>query len=239
MSEPAPNPTPAPPPEEQGLGSLIATTLRAPEALRDALDHSAATKLSAAVIVPTMATVGLLVASFAGGSQYWAVPLKVVAGTLVAMAICLPSLFVFANLTGSRIEVRQALGSMLVAVSVLALVLLALAPVGWIFSVSTDSRALVGGIHVLFLCCAAWFGASALRRLWFDEGSGATNDAGAASMARGGRRRTAGLWMLLFLVVLFQLSTTLRPIVGDYEPLDLSAKMTFVEHWFGSEDSSS
>lgn len=199
---------------------LVAAALRAPETLRTLLgSESGARHRFAALILCAMAVVGLLMATFSGGAQLLAVPLKVALGTLVAMLVCLPSLFVFSNLAGSDIGVRQATGSMLLAVAVLALVLVALAPIALVFSLSTNSSVLVGWIHVGFLLVGAWFGGSALSRVW-----------GAAAEQRSSG---ASVWMLLFVIVLLQLSTTFRPLIGEYAPLDLADKKVFVEHWVG------
>lgn len=204
------------------FSDLVATSLRQPEALRSLLrsDASAVIRLLT-LIVPAMAMVGLLIATFSGGAQFLWVPVKVVLGTLAAMAVCLPSLFVFSNLAGSNVDLRQAIGSMVVAVAVLALVLLALSPVAMVFSLSTDSSVLVGWIHVAFLLIGGWFGGTALRRIWESE--------------REARSQAAGFWMVLFIVVLLQLATTFRPLIGEYRPLDLEDKKIFLEHWLGSD----
>jgi hypothetical protein len=202
------------------LSTLVAACLRSPEMLRASIgqDPSARTRLLLLVIV-AMAFVGFLMAAFSGGLQVLAVPLKVIAGTIAAMSVCLPSLFVFSNLAGVQVGIRQALGTMLVAVVVLALVLVAVAPVALVFALSTESTAVVGAIHVLFLLIAARFGGAALSRIWADDG--------------GGRSGAATWWIVLFVVVLLQLSTTLRPLIGEYQPLDLSDKKIFFEHWLG------
>lgn len=222
MTETTP-PTDAQPPNSEPLktelpSDLVATALRQPEALAEPIGHDTRTFLRlAALLLPAMSIVGLLMGTFSGGWQLVVVPIKVMLGTVAAMAVCLPSLFVFSNLAGSRIDLRRALGSMTLAVAVLSFVLLALAPIALVFSLSTDSISLVGWIHVLFLLAAAWFGGSALGRAW-----GAT--AGGSS--------PAAIWMLLFVIVLLQFSTTLRPLLGEYAPLALDEKKIFIEHWF-------
>lgn len=169
----------------------------------------------------SMATVGLLLATFSGGMQFAVVPAKIVFGTAAAMIVCFPSLFVFSNLSGSAIDLRRAIGSMTLAVAVLSFVLLALAPITLVFSLSTESVRLLGWIHVMFLFVAAWFGGEALGRLGTEN-------------AR--HRTAAGLWMMLFVIVLLQLSTTLRPLLGEYEPLHLDERKIFLEHWFERDD---
>jgi hypothetical protein len=198
------------------VSGLVTACLQKPEVLHPYLDTRSIVKLGA-VIAGSMVVVGLVMATFSGGAQLLAVPLKVSLGTLIAMGLCLPSLFVFANLSGSRMDLRQAAGSMIVAVAVVALALLALAPVALVFSTSTDSVSLVGSIHIAVLLIGVWFGGRALKKVWTMKGSWGAS--------------AAGLWMLLFLVVLLQLSTAFRPLIGPYESIDLSDKKIFVEHW--------
>ena len=48
----------------------------------------------------------------------------------------------------------------------------------------------------------------------------------------GGRKVPAvGLWSLVFLLVVLQMSTTLRPLVGPFEGLGLAEKEFFLSHW--------
>jgi hypothetical protein len=160
-------------------------------------------------------------AAFSGGAQFVAVPLKMLAATLIAMVVCLPSLFVFANLTGIWLDLRRGFQSMLIGLLVLALVQLSLAPIALIFALSTDSVGAMGTIHVIFLLISALFASRALARSW--------------TAAGGARSPTAPLWTLLFVVVLLQLSTTLAPMLGAYSPLDLSQKRFFLADWFPND----
>ncbi len=226
----APAPAPASP---ETPADLVATSLREPESLGGSLAHEPRLPLRLlALLLPAMAGVGLLIASFAGGAQFLAVPIKVVVGTAIAMVVCLPSLFVFSNLTGTRVRLPEAIAAMTLSVAVLSFVLLALAPIALIFSLSTDSEVVVGWIHVLFLLVASWFGGAALRRVWLMREPSSTAGSDAPSERRG---TSASIWMMLFVVVLLQLSTTLRPLVGPYAPIDLADKKIFLQHWFGSE----
>jgi hypothetical protein len=200
------------------LGELVSLCLQSPERLQAKLRDDNLIKLGMLILF-SMAIVGFLMGAFSGGAQLIAAPIKIVIGMLVAMVLCLPSLFVFSNLSGAQIDMRQAIVSMILAISVVALLLLALAPVALVFSLSTDSQALVGFIHIMLMIVGAWFGGAALNKVW-NKGKSTF------SMA-------AGIWMLLFLVVLFQLATSFRPIIGTYEELNLSDKMIFLEHWLG------
>src|ERR1044071_6738071 len=45
---------------------------------------------------------GVVVGSFSGHEQWWAAPVKIAGGLLVSTVICLPSLYIFACLSGSQ-----------------------------------------------------------------------------------------------------------------------------------------
>ena len=48
---------------------------------------------------------GWIMGTFAGGSQLWLVPLKFTIGTFLSALICLPSLHIFASMSGGRYTV--------------------------------------------------------------------------------------------------------------------------------------
>jgi hypothetical protein len=49
---------------------------------------------------------------------------------------------------------------------------------------------------------------------------------------------TLRLWGFIFVLVVLQMSTTLRPLLGIYEPLRANEKKFFVTHWFDAGDHS-
>jgi len=161
---------------------------------------------------------GLVVGSFSGGSQWWAAPAKIVGGMALSGLICLPSLYIFACLGGSRAKPSQVFGVLLAMLAIANLLLIGFAPVAWIFSQSTDSATCVGFFHITFWVIALLFGcrfiATALRAL----GSHSTS--------------LVGLWTLLFLFVTLQMTTTLRPIVGTSPQLLSEEKVFFLNYWF-------
>jgi hypothetical protein len=85
-----------------------------------------------------MATYGVVVGSFSGGTQMWIAPAKLALGTLLSILICLPSLYIFACLGGIDARLRTVGGVLFAAVGLSALLLIGFAPVAWIFSQSTD-----------------------------------------------------------------------------------------------------
>ncbi len=163
------------------LGALVSASLRDPETLTPALAARLSTSGKIlAVIAGSTVAIGVLMAAFSGGAQFIAIPLKMLAATLVAMLVCLPSLFVFANLTGVWLDLRRGIESMLIGLLVLALVQLSLAPIALIFALSTDSTGAMGTIHVVFLLISALFASRALALSW--------------SAAGGARSPTARIW---------------------------------------------
>ena len=53
---------------------------------------------------------GVIVGSFSGGDQWWAAPVKIAGGLLVSTLICLPSLYIFACLSGSKARLVEIAG---------------------------------------------------------------------------------------------------------------------------------
>jgi hypothetical protein len=167
-----------------------------------------------------MALYGLVVGTLSGGAQLWIAPAKIVLGTLMAMLICLPSLYIFSCLDGVEARLSTVVGLLVAAVCLSALLLIGFAPVGWIFSQSTDSVALMGALHLVFWIIAVSFG---LRLL------------GTASsfLGRGGRVHLR-IWNLIFVLVCLQMTTTLRPIIGKSDRFLPGEKKFFVAHWVDS-----
>jgi hypothetical protein len=116
------------------------------------------------VAVALMAVYGVVIGSFSGGAQWWAVPVKVVAGMLVAGAICLPSLYIFSCLSGSAARLAEVTGALGGLLALMTLLLTGFAPVAWLFSQSTDSEVTMGVLHLLFWIVGMRFGVRFLKQ---------------------------------------------------------------------------
>ncbi len=167
-----------------------------------------------------MAIYGVVVGTFAGGTQLLIAPAKLVLGTLLSILICLPSLYIFTCLGGIEARLRTVAGVLFGAVCLSALLLIGFAPVAWIFSQSTDSVAFMGTLHLLFWLIGLLFG---LRLI-----DGIARLLGGSD---GGHLKT---WMVIFVVVCLQMTTTLRPIVGRAERFFPAEKQFFLAHWIES-----
>ena len=84
---------------------------------------------------------GVVVGTFSGGVQFWAAPVKIAGGLLISALICLPSLYIFACLSGSQARLAEIFGLVAGLLALMTILLIGFAPVAWLFSQSTGSVA--------------------------------------------------------------------------------------------------
>lgn len=168
--------------------------------------------------VACLTVFGVLLGAFSGGTQAWAAPLKVVGGVIVALTICLPSLYIFSALGGLEARLLQVAGMLLTAITLASVLLLGFAPVMWIFSQSTESVAFMGFLALLFWTISTFFGFRLLLVA-----------AGRFGMSM---PHYLKVWMGIFFLVTLQMSTALRPIIGTADTLLPVKKKFFMEHWY-------
>jgi hypothetical protein len=160
---------------------------------------------------------GVVVGSFSGGTQWWAAPVKIAGGLLVSALICLPSLYIFASLSGARVRLVELFGLVAGLLALMTVLLVGFAPVAWIFSQSTESVGWMGFLHLGFWFIATAFGLRFLH----------------AGFAQAQAKSNAGfnVWVLIFLLVMVQMTTALRPIIGKSDTLLPTQKQFFLVHW--------
>jgi hypothetical protein len=160
---------------------------------------------------------GLVVGTFSMGAQLWVAPLKITGGLFVTAAICLPSLYIFACVSGSRAGLRELGGLLAGLLMLMTLLLIGFAPVAWLFSQSTQSLAWMGALHLVFWFIATCFG---LRFL-------------AEGFSHSQARSKAGLhtWVVIFVLVAVQMTAALRPIIGTAGSFLPAEKKFFVTYW--------
>ena len=160
---------------------------------------------------------GFVVGTFSGGTQLWAAPLKIAGGLLLSGLICLPSLYIFACLSGAQARLAHVWGLVTGVLALITIMLIGFAPVAWVFSESTESVTFMGFLHLLFWAIAVYFG---LRFLW-------------RGFAHLQARSDGGVqtWMVIFLLVMLQMTAALRPIVGTASTLLPTEKKFFFAHW--------
>ena len=140
---------------------------------------------------------------------------------LFSYLLCLPTLYVFAAIAGCRVGFAQLSQIGLVVLSGIGCILAALAPVLWLFAVSTESAALFILLAFILVIVAVALGARTL---------------GGAVKAQA-VNTTTGLsaWFIVFLVVALQAITMVRPMLSpigaEREPV---GKCFFLSHFFKS-----
>lgn len=205
---------PDPTPSRSGLLGTLERLLTGAAAPRPA--PPGRTSLAVLILAAAgFALYGAVAGLFAGGPQVLLAAAKAPLIVLASMAICLPSLFVFTSLAGARYARGELLALVAELAGMLALLLAALAPVSWLFSVSSRSLLAVTLLHAAVWTVALLFARRRLR-------------AGLPPAAR----FAGGLWLFLFLLVSFQMTTQLRPVLyrPAGAPLFAPEKRFFLEH---------
>jgi hypothetical protein len=152
---------------------------------------------------------------FQGGWSVALAVLKMPTIILGSILLCLPSLYVFTALAGADFSTRE-FGRIVSAFCAIAgLILVAMVPVSWLFSVSTTSLRFVVWMHVIVWLAAILFARRMLLRT--------TTSA----------HTVVGLWLVLLFVVSLQMTTHLRPVLwrDPGEPIFATDKKSFLTHF--------
>ncbi len=137
--------------------------------------------------------------------------------TVLAQLLCLPSLFILSCVGGLPIRFSQVVQICAAITATLGLILVAFAPVAWLFSISTESLGFVVSLSTLIVFIAYHIA----RRLFRSNEETPL------------KSRGLHWWLVLQLVVTLQMTTALRPIlITPDEPLWAQEKKIFVVHFF-------
>jgi hypothetical protein len=160
---------------------------------------------------------GVVAGTFSGGTQLWAAPVKIAVGLVFSALICMPSLYIFTCLGGSQARLIEVFGLLAGLLMLMTILLIGFAPVAWIFSQSTESLAWMGTLHLVFWFIATCFGLRFLQAGFFH--SNAKSLAGFST------------WVVIFVLVVLQMTTALRPILGTSKTFLPTEKKFFMAHW--------
>ncbi|MEO8205872.1 MAG: hypothetical protein ABI615_06795 [Chthoniobacterales bacterium] len=164
-----------------------------------------------------LAAYGLIVGSFSGGVQWAAAPVKIAVGTLLSAVICFPSLYIFVCLSGGNAKLALVWGALAAMLCTTALLLVGFLPVAWIFSQSTTSLGFMGFLHFVIWIISLLIGFRILNYL-------------GAALAIPSKGKLYA-WAFIFLLVTLQMSTALRPILGESDKVLTHEKKFFLVHW--------
>ena len=207
------------------LSQVFASMLRQPRRIVHQMQVESPLRLLGMMLVVTLisaAAYGLIVGSFSGGRQLWAAPLKIAAGLVFSGLICLPSLYVFTCLAGSRARFVEVAGLVSGLILLSTLLLIGFAPVAWVFSQSTNSVLAMGAMHVAFGAVSIGFGVrfACMGFRWLETRFGPGFK----------------IWLGIFSLVVLQMTAALRPIVGEADTFFPGEKKFFLVHWFDELD---
>jgi hypothetical protein len=211
-------------PEERepirNFGSAVEAILRQPRRVMYQLRQPGSGGLIVSMVVFAVAcslVYGLVVGTFSMGTQLWAAPVKIAGGLLFSALICLPSLYIFACLSGSQARLAEICGLVAGLLTLMTLLLIGFAPIAWLFSTSTESIIWMGALHLVFWFISTFFGLRFLE----------------AGFSHSRARTNAGLntWIVIFVLVVVQMTTALRPIVGTADTFLPKEKKFFLTHW--------
>jgi hypothetical protein len=202
------------------LVAVIEAILRQPRRVMAQLRQPGAGRLIGTMLFGVLVCsiiYGAVVGSFSMGSQLWAAPVKISLGLLISGVICLPSLYIFACISGARAGLQEICGLVAGLLMLMTLLLVGFAPVAWLFSQSTESLAWIGTLHLMFWFIGTCFGLRFLTK----------------GFSHFQARSKAGLntWIVIFVLVAIQMTTALRPIVGKADSFLPVNKEGFIKHW--------
>ena len=151
---------------------------------------------------------------FQGGTSIGLAVMKVPLIIVGSLVLCIPSLYVFTALSGAEYSARSFVSALAGFCGVAGLLLVALMPVIWLFSVSTISLAFVVWLHVMVWVVTLVFAFRFLAR------------------TAPGANGTLSVWLVLLFIVSLQMTTYVRPVLWRRanEPLFATEKKSFFGH---------
>ena len=199
---------PQPPPSggaTTGTENIVTALLKAPAKVADiiALQQKsllAATSALLTVAVACHAVFGIAIGLFAGWPVAIMDVIKVPLVALCSLLLCFPSLYVFACVAGSPLSISQTFALGCSCLAMIGLLLVGLAPVAWLFAVSTENLPFIVILTLLIWLVAVSFAARYVGKLRSNP----------LFQRQGGIK----MWFLILIVVTLQMTTCMRPMLG-------------------------
>ena len=153
------------------------------------------------------AVYGGIIGAYSGKLQILSSAIKLPALYLITLLICLPTLYFFDILFGSKLDFKQYLAMALTAVAVISVLLFSFAPVVLFFLISIKGYDFFLLLNVLVMGITGSIGV----RLFY---KGMIDMVGPEVIEKGLRHRLLKGWVVLYGLVGSQLGWTLRPFFG-------------------------
>ncbi|MEC4982755.1 MAG: actin-binding WH2 domain-containing protein [Oscillatoria sp. PMC 1068.18] len=151
---------------------------------------------------------GAIMGSFSGGLQIFASAVKLPALYLLTLIICLPTLFFYDVISGSKRTFAQYLTLLLAAMAIISVMLFGFAPVTLFFRLSINDYQFFTLLNVVILTISGIVGV----RFFYRSMIAIAKTDGNSSQYR---TKVIRGWLVLYGFVGSQLGWTLRPFFGD------------------------
>lgn len=199
-----PPPLPRIDPEPE-VDSLVSALLKAPTQVGRVIagDPSVIPRQAVILLLVGMlchAVFGLSIGFFSGWNVALMDAVKMPLVALCSMLLCFPSLYVFACISGAPITLPQTLALGSACLAMIGLILVGLAPVAWLFSVSTEAVP-----FIVFLAVVIWIIALAFTVRFVGK---------LASVPLFSRQDGIRVWFFILTVVTLQMTTCMRPMLS-------------------------
>lgn len=159
---------------------------------------------------------GAIIGCYGGGLQVISSAIKLPALYLITLIICLPTLYFFDILFGSKLDFKQYVTMALTSVSVISVLLFSFAPVVLFFLISVQGYDFFLLLNVLIMAITGGVGVRLFYKGMRDMVGGPE------AIEQGLRRRLLQGWVVLYGLVGSQLGWTLRPFFGtEGEPFQI------------------
>ena len=151
---------------------------------------------------------GAIIGSFSGGLQIVASAIKLPALYLITLVVCLPTLYFFDIISGSRRSFGQYLALLLASMSIIGVMLFSFAPITLFFRLSINDYQFFKLLNVLVFTITGLIGVNVFyQSLIYISDKDSENPSNRTAMIRG--------WLVLYGFVGSQLGWTLRPFFGN------------------------
>ena len=196
--------TPPPVPAAPAPSGLVATLLKDPARIAQTLANPSTLPAAAVLWFATglacHAVFGIAIGLFGGWPVAVMDAVKMPLVGLCSLLLCFPSLYVFSCVAGMPLSLSQSLALGGACFAMTGLILVGLAPVAWLFAVSTSSFGFVVVLTFLLWLVAIGFTGRFTDKLR------------AAPLFQ--RQAGLKLWFVILLLVTLQMTTCMRPMLA-------------------------
>ena len=216
-----------PPAQEKPTANPLAALLKNPERLASTLTSDRDCWRTGFVLLlgalALYAAFGMASGLFGGWSVSLMTTVKAPMIGLGALLVSFPSLYVFSCVGGAALSVSQVFMLGAASLAMTALLLAGLAPVAWLFAVSTESLPFVVWLNLFIWLTAVCFAVRLITKL----------------RVAGVFPRSGGIkfWFVIFIMVALQMTTCLRPVLtAPTKGWWTSEKKFFLSHFASCYD---